>query len=132
MTGASSTKPPAVIGRERASFTGACAVPVLMPLCWPRTGSFSAGFCWAIPEFKSSVTQMACSSVARRTHLDWLDREDSIRSQVGSFNPKGIFAQSRRAGPTHGKEDSELFCADSNYSVKSGSAALLHGAIRAC
>src|SRR2546427_712481 len=51
MTGALSTKPPAVIGRESASFTGACALPVLMPLCWLRTGSFSTGFCCAGTEF---------------------------------------------------------------------------------
>src|SRR4029077_19815152 len=97
MIGAPSTKPPAVIGRESASFTGACAPPVLVPLCCPRMGSFSAGFCWANPEFRSSVTQMACTAVARRRHADWLDRENGIRPQVDRLTPKGIFAQSRRA-----------------------------------
>ena len=33
MTGAPSTKPPAVIGRDKASLTGARAAPVLMPFC---------------------------------------------------------------------------------------------------
>ena len=82
MTGAPSTKPPAVIGRESASFTGAWAPPVLMPLCRSRTGSFSAGFCWASPELRSNVKQMACIAVARRRYPDWLDREDGIRPQV--------------------------------------------------
>jgi len=82
MTGAPSTKPPAVIGRESASFTGACALPVLMPLCWPRRVSFSAGFCFASTEFRRRNAQMVCTAVARETHLGWRDREDGIRPRV--------------------------------------------------
>jgi len=51
--------PRTVIGRESASFTGACALPVLMPLCWFLAASFSGGFCCARAESRSSVKQMA-------------------------------------------------------------------------
>src|SRR6266436_8309217 len=88
MTGASSTKPPAVIGRESASFTGACAPPVLIPLCWLWTGFFSPGSCWARLGLRSSVAQMACTAVARRRHPGWLDRENDIRPQMDRLTQK--------------------------------------------
>src|SRR6266849_7663199 len=95
MIDASSTKPPAVIGRESASFTGACAPPVLMPLCWFLAVSFSGGFCCASTEFRNRVKQMACSSAAQGRYPDWLDREDSITSQVGPLTQK---ASSHKVG----------------------------------
>src|SRR2546429_4479853 len=48
-------------------------------------GLLSGGFCWASPELRSNVTQMACIAVARRRYPDWLDREDGIRPQVGGL-----------------------------------------------
>src|SRR5258708_33500241 len=95
ITGAPPTKPPAVIGRESTSFTGACAPPVLMPLCWLRTGSFSAGFCCATVELKRRITQMDCTAVARETHLGWRDREDCIRPRLSLVTQKDSSAQFR-------------------------------------
>ena len=33
---------------------------------------------------------MACTAVARSTHLDWLDREDGIKPQVGGLTQKAL------------------------------------------
>ena len=100
-TGAPSTKPPAVIGRESASFTGACAAPVLIPLCRPWSACFSVGFCWATPGLRSKITQRACAAIARKRFTGWLEGEDGIMPRLGR-NPTGIFAQSGRTGLTNG------------------------------
>src|SRR5689334_8743992 len=83
MTGAPSTKPPAVIGRESASFTGACALPVLMPLCWPRAGSFSGGLCCAAPRLRRTERDVARTAMKQGRPLDWRDNKDGIEPQVG-------------------------------------------------
>src|SRR5713101_83025 len=106
MTGAPSTKPPAVIGRERASFTGACALPVLMPLCWLGAPCFSVGLCCAGTRLRIKARQNVCITAARETRLGWRDREDSIRPQVSLVYPGSIFAQRWQAGLTYGEEDS--------------------------
>jgi hypothetical protein len=90
MTGAPSTKPPAVIGRESASFTGACVPPVLMPLCGLRTGSFSAGFCPDSAEFRRRIAQMAWIAEKRETHPSWRDLENGIRPRVGLTTGKHL------------------------------------------
>src|SRR5438309_10933272 len=55
-TGAPSTNPPAVIGRDWASFTGACATPVDTPIdgaCW---GALSGAGSWATAEKMQTIT----------------------------------------------------------------------------
>lgn len=73
ITDAPSTKPPAVIGRESASLTGACAAPVLIPDCWPDCWeaaccerlAFSAGSCCDHP-CEMSVRKKSESEPIRR------------------------------------------------------------------
>src|SRR5215470_15229049 len=101
MTGAPSTKPPAVIGRDCASFTAARGVPVLMPLgCW--RGVFS-GCVWArapiekkmlvakvqrmvpttLPR-KSVLGREECgveSSRGKGTQANFLTRDDALQSR---------------------------------------------------
>src|SRR5580658_1078078 len=68
-TGAPSTKPPAVIGRDRASFTGACATPVLMPLCCGE--SPRSGFCAGVAPGRAIQNKMrnAVRAVSRQAGL---------------------------------------------------------------
>src|SRR5207248_9224111 len=76
--------PPAVRGRDRAALTGACAAPVLVPLCWPRVCAGSV-FC-AAPAPTSSdrqTVQMATNrAINRQCKANWLETTDGIRHRL--------------------------------------------------